>query len=51
MLERAKFLLVSELATARNTSAETIEGALTKSLAKARLQMPAPMEKSETADF
>src|ERR1039457_3646343 len=49
MLERAKFLLVSELATARNTSAETIEGALVKSLAKARLQMPAPLEKPETA--
>ena len=40
MLERAKFLLVSELATARNTSAETMEDALIKSLAKARLQMP-----------
>ncbi len=37
MLERAKFLLVSELATARNASAETIEGALVKSLAKAHL--------------
>ena len=51
MLERAKFLLVSELATARNTSAETIEGALVKSLAKARLQMPAPTEKPETPEF
>ena len=51
ILEPAKYLLVSELATARNTSAETIEDALIKSLAKARLQMPAPMEKSETADF
>ena len=40
MLERAKFLLVSELATARNTSPETMEDALIKSLAKARLQMP-----------
>ncbi|HUK30158.1 MAG TPA: hypothetical protein VLV89_03530, partial [Candidatus Acidoferrum sp.] len=40
MLERAKFLLVSELATARNSSNETMEGALVKSLAKARLQMP-----------
>src|SRR5665213_3402956 len=47
MLERAKFLLVSELATARNTSAETMEGALVKSLAKARLQMPLQMEKLE----
>jgi len=47
MLERAKFLLVSELATARNTSAETMEGALVKSLAKARLQMPSQMENAE----
>ncbi len=51
MLERAKFLLVSELATARNTSAETMEGALIKSLAKARLQMPSPLEKSEGMEF
>jgi CarD family transcriptional regulator len=47
MLERAKFLLISELATARNASQQTIEDALVKSLAKARLQMPAPMEKVE----
>jgi CarD family transcriptional regulator len=47
MLERAKFLLVSELATARNASAETIEGALVKSLAKAHLQMPAITEAIE----
>jgi CarD family transcriptional regulator len=40
MLDRAKYLLVSELATARNASAETIESMLTKSLAKARLRMP-----------
>ena len=51
MLERAKFLLVSELATARNTSAETMEDALVKSLAKARLQMPSPLEKSEAVEF
>ena len=51
MLDRAKFLLVSELATARNTTAETIEGTLAKSLAKARLQMPSPLEKSPLADF
>jgi CarD family transcriptional regulator, regulator of rRNA transcription len=51
MLERAKFLLVSELATARNTSPETMEDALIKSLAKARLQMPSPMEKSEAVEF
>src|SRR5713101_6646923 len=51
MLERAKFLLVSELATARNTSAENVEDVLTKSLAKARLQMPTPIEKSEGVEF
>jgi CarD family transcriptional regulator len=51
MLERAKFLLVSELATARNTSAETMEDALIKSLAKARLQMPSPLEKPESVEF
>jgi len=51
MLERAKFLLVSELATARNTSPENMEDALVKSLAKARLQMPSPLEKSEAVDF
>ena len=47
MLERAKFLLVSELATARGTSAQNMEDALVKSLAKARLQMPAAMEAPE----
>jgi len=47
MLERAKFLLVSELATARNTSEASIEGALVKSLAKAKLQMPVAMEARE----
>jgi CarD family transcriptional regulator, regulator of rRNA transcription len=51
MLERAKFLLVSELATARNTSTETMEDALIKSLAKARLQMPSPLEKPEGVEF
>jgi len=51
MLERAKFLLVSELATARNTSAETMEDALIKSLAKARLQMPSPLEKPEGVEI
>jgi CarD family transcriptional regulator len=45
MLERAKFLLISELATARNTSQENMEGALVKSLAKAHLQMPIIQEK------
>ncbi len=51
MLERAKFLLVSELATARNTSAENMEDTLIKSLAKARLQMPSPLEKAEGVEF
>jgi CarD family transcriptional regulator len=51
MLERAKFLLVSELATARNTSAENMEDALIKSLSKARLQMPLPIEKPEGVEF
>ncbi len=47
MLERAKFLLVSELATARNTSAQNVEDALVRSLAKAKLQMPTALEKME----
>jgi len=51
MLERAKFLLVSELATARNTSPSNMEDALIRSLAKARLQMPSPLEKVEAAEF
>src|ERR1700751_3695660 len=51
MLERAKYLLISELATARNITPETMEDALIKSLAKARLQMPSPLEKSEAAEF
>jgi CarD family transcriptional regulator len=40
MLDRAKYLLITELATARNATAETIESMLTKSLAKAHLRMP-----------
>ena len=51
MLERAKFLLVSELATARNTSPQHMEDALIRSLAKARLQMPSPLEKPEMAEY
>jgi len=47
MLERAKFLLVSELATARNTSPQSMEGVLVKSLAKAKLHMPEALEKVE----
>ncbi len=50
MLERAKYLLVSELATARNTTPESIETVLVKSLAKARLRMPAAGELVEVAE-
>ena len=45
MLERAKYLLVSEMATARNLTAETAEVLVVKSLAKAKLQFPAMQEK------
>ena len=45
MLERAKHLLVSELATARNTSEEQMEDSLVRALAKAKLQMPPAAEK------
>ena len=45
MLERAKYLLVSEMATARNMTAETAEGLVVKSLAKAKLQFPTLQEK------
>jgi CarD family transcriptional regulator len=44
MLERAKYLLISELATVRNTSEETMETNLVRALAKARLQMPETFE-------
>ncbi len=47
MLERAKYLLVSEMATAKNTSAELAEGLVVKSLAKAKLQFPVITEKFE----
>ena len=50
MLERAKYLLVTELATARNTTPETMETVLVKSLAKARLRMPEAGELVEVAD-
>jgi CarD family transcriptional regulator len=50
MLDRAKHLLVSELATARNTSAELVEGMLVKSLAKAHLRMPAANELAKIGD-
>jgi CarD family transcriptional regulator len=47
MLERAKHLLISELATVRNTSEQTMEGNLVRALAKARLHMPEMTEKFE----
>lgn len=40
MLERAKHLLVSELATVRNTSEQAVEVNIVRALAKAKLQMP-----------
>lgn len=48
MLERAKHLLVSELATARNTSEQNMESAMVRSLAKAKLEMPPTVEKFES---
>lgn len=47
MLDRAKFLLVSELATANNTSEENVEARLVKALAKARLALPPAGETPE----
>ena len=47
MLERAKYLLVSEMATARNLTAENAEGLVVKSLAKAKLQFPTMQERFE----
>ena len=47
MLERAKYLLVSEMATARNTSAESAEALVVKSLAKGKLTFPIMTEKFE----
>jgi len=47
MLERAKYLLVSEMATSRNTTAESAEAIVVKSLAKAKLQFPAITEAVE----
>jgi CarD family transcriptional regulator len=47
MLERAKYLLVSEMATSRNTTAENAEATVVKSLAKAKLTFPVMTEKFE----
>jgi CarD family transcriptional regulator len=40
MLERARFLLVSEIAISRNCDETTIEQALTKALTKCNLRLP-----------
>ena len=40
MLERAKYRLVSELATVRNTSEQAVDTNIARALAKAKLQMP-----------
>jgi len=48
MLERAKYLLVSEMATSRNTTAENAEATVVKSLAKAKLQFPVLTEKFDS---
>jgi CarD family transcriptional regulator len=50
MLERAKYLLISELATARNTSEQIVESTLVKALAKAKLQMPEAIGQQQQAD-
>jgi CarD family transcriptional regulator len=40
MLDRARYLLVSELAMAKNVPEEAMEELLTKTLAKAKLKLP-----------
>src|ERR1700681_2519031 len=50
MLAPAQYLLVTELATARNTTPESMETVLVKSLAKARLRMPEAGELVEVAE-
>src|SRR5262245_6732429 len=47
MLGRAKYLLLSERATARNTSSELAEALVVRSLAKAKLQFPVMPEAME----
>ena len=47
MLDRAKYLLVSELATVRNTSEQAVEVNIVRALAKAKLQMPESMPATE----
>ena len=43
MLDRAKYLLISELATVRNTTEQTVETNIVRALAKAKLQLPEGM--------
>ncbi|HMD33213.1 MAG TPA: CarD family transcriptional regulator [Candidatus Acidoferrales bacterium] len=45
MLERARHLLISELATARNAPEQTMEDSVTKALAKSKLSLPPASEK------
>jgi CarD family transcriptional regulator len=40
MLERARYLLVSEMAMAKNVDENEVEGLLTRALAKAKLKFP-----------
>jgi CarD family transcriptional regulator len=47
MLERARYLLVSELAMAKNTAENDIEDLLTKALAKAKLKFPEIIDLTE----
>jgi CarD family transcriptional regulator len=45
MLERARHLLITELATARNATEQIVEDSISKALAKAKLQLPPAAEK------
>jgi CarD family transcriptional regulator len=45
MLERARHLLITELATARNATEQAAEDSVTKALAKSKLTLPPPSEK------
>jgi CarD family transcriptional regulator len=47
MLERARYLLVSELAMAKNTAENDIEDLLTKALSKAKLKFPEIVDLNE----
>jgi CarD family transcriptional regulator len=45
MLERARHLLITELATARNNTEQIAEDSISKALAKAKLELPPATEK------